>query len=144
MSPVRRMSQPSRAFSCSYFPPETTTSLSLAANHLVEVGHHQQELPLRGGDTSEPVLIGTTWREKAMEGGLGALAQEGRGGRCAKPVSGGPRSGRVGESGKEWERVEQPRSARGRNRATLKASSFHTNEHICTVWTCQNIDGSID
>ena len=62
-----------------------------------------------------------------MEGGWGQ-AQEGRGGRCAKPVSGGPRSGRVGESGKEWERVEQPRSGRGRNRATLKASSFHTNE----------------
>ena len=64
-----------------------------------------------------------------MEGGWAEQAQEGRGGRSAKPVSGGPRSGRVGESGKEWERVvEQPRSGRGRNRATLKASSFHTNE----------------
>ena len=66
------MSQPSLPLlllASSYFPPETTTSLSLAANHLVEVGQQQQqELTLsRGwGGGGGLGLIGTAWREKAI------------------------------------------------------------------------------
>ena len=62
--------------------------------------------------------------------GVWVQAQEGRGGRCAKPVSGpGTKVWASRGVGEGVERVEeQPRSGWGRNRATLKASSFHTNE----------------
>ena len=47
----------------SYFPPETTTSLSLAATHLlqVEVGHHRQQ-------QQEQELTELNWQQMAGKG----------------------------------------------------------------------------
>ena len=98
----------SRAFPLllgSYFPPETTTSLSLAANHLVEVGH-RQELALRGGHRAR-----FNWDHMAGKGDGGVWA--GAGQRVGDAPSPCLADQGLGESGKEWERVVQPRSGLG-------------------------------
>ena len=73
----------------SYFPPETTTSLSLAATHLlqVEVGHHRQQ------QQQEQELTELNWQQMAGKGDGWAGEGWGSVGDAPSPCLVPPRSG---------------------------------------------------
>ena len=94
----------------------------------------------QGGDT-EPVLIGTTWREKAMEGGWVGAGQGG--GDAPSPCladQGLGESGSQARSGSGWCSQGQ---AGGETAPPPKHPHSTAMSNICPVWTSQNIDGTL-